>query len=59
MFVGSKLSCPESELKTLGRVLRKNKVSVDIINFGDDCALDNQILLEQFINEVNNDDNRL
>jgi 26S proteasome regulatory subunit N10 len=44
-------------LKRLGGQLKKNKIAVDIVNFGEGCAEENRALLETFHASVNNHDN--
>eukprot|EP01135_Chromosphaera_perkinsii_P000450 Nk52_evm4s96 gene=Nk52_evmTU4s96 len=52
VFVGSPLLATEQELVKCGKKLKKNNVSVDIINFGEEA--ENTIKLEAFISAVNN-----
>jgi 26S proteasome regulatory subunit N10 len=57
LFVGSPVNATERELKRLGGQLKKNKIACDIINFGEDNALENQPKLEALHSGVNNHDN--
>jgi len=59
MFVGSPLvEVPAAELVKLGKQLKKNNVAVDVINFGQENATnDNAEKLEQLISAVNTADN--
>lgn len=54
VFVGSPLSETPEMLKKLGSWLKKNSVSVDLINFGE--SEENEAKLEVFINSVNKED---
>eukprot|EP00054_Salpingoeca_dolichothecata_P031729 m.264439 g.264439 ORF g.264439 m.264439 type:complete len:395 (+) comp27828_c0_seq1:45-1229(+) len=51
-FVGSPVIADEAKLVKLGKALKKNNVSVDIISFGEQN--DNQEKLEAFMNAVTN-----
>lgn len=53
VFVGSPIEDDEKELVKLGKKLKKNNVSVDVISFGEDEA--NRTKLEAFIEAVNKD----
>eukprot|EP01121_Diplochlamys_sp_Union-15-3_P001749 TRINITY_DN11522_c0_g1_i1.p1 TRINITY_DN11522_c0_g1~~TRINITY_DN11522_c0_g1_i1.p1 ORF type:complete len:376 (+),score=106.68 TRINITY_DN11522_c0_g1_i1:97-1224(+) len=53
VFVGSPIQSSSKELEQLGLRLKKNKVAVDVINFGEE----NREKLEAFNKAVNNDDN--
>lgn len=53
-FVGSPIETAEKDLVRMGKKLKKNNVSVDVINFGEES--DNTPKLEAFINAVNNKD---
>mmetsp|Transcript_24281 Transcript_24281/g.34273 ORF Transcript_24281/g.34273 Transcript_24281/m.34273 type:complete len:389 (-) Transcript_24281:177-1343(-) len=58
MFVGSPVETSSKELVRLGKKFKKNNIAVDIINFGAENALnDNVEKLEAFINAVNSSDN--
>eukprot|EP00128_Syssomonas_multiformis_P015248 Colp12_sorted_trinity150504_noHs@8805 len=52
VFVGSPVDAEEKELVKLGKKLKKNNVSVDIINFGEEA--ENTAKLEAFVGAVNN-----
>lgn len=52
-FVGSPLQDDEKELVKLAKKLKKNNVSVDVINFGENDA--NTAKLEAFVENVNKD----
>jgi 26S proteasome regulatory subunit N10 len=56
IFVGSPIEESEADLKRLGTRLKKNKVGVDIVNFGEEAS--NTTKLEAFIQSVNSGDNR-
>lgn len=51
VFVGSPINATEKELSTLGKKFKKDDISVDVINFGEDET--NTPLLEAFMKEVN------
>eukprot|EP01099_Mayorella_cantabrigiensis_P003238 TRINITY_DN2516_c0_g1_i1.p1 TRINITY_DN2516_c0_g1~~TRINITY_DN2516_c0_g1_i1.p1 ORF type:complete len:410 (-),score=113.18 TRINITY_DN2516_c0_g1_i1:372-1601(-) len=55
VFVGSPVSADTNTLVNLAKVLKKNSVAVDIINFGEETA--NIDKLEAFISAVNNNEN--
>jgi 26S proteasome regulatory subunit N10 len=55
VFVSSPIAENEDELVKLGKKLKKNNVSVDVIDFGGD---DNSLKLEAFINAVNSNGTR-
>lgn len=55
IFVGSPITESEAELKRLGTRLKKNKVGVDVVNFGEEA--ENTAKLEAFVNAVNSTDN--
>ena len=59
LFVGSPMTgVTKDELVKLGKLLKKNSVGVDVINYGDDASITaNCELLEDFVNAVNNADN--
>jgi len=57
VFVGSPVSASDNELKKLGGQLKKNKIAVDIVSFGEGCAEENRAKLEVFHGAVNNHDN--
>lgn len=50
-FVGSPVAAEEKELVKLAKKLKKEKVSVDLISFGEDT--DNNDVLTSFINTLN------
>lgn len=50
-FVGSPVAVDEKELIKLAKKLKKEKVNVDIISFGEDAA--NSEVLTTFINTLN------
>lgn len=52
-FVSSPLTASATELTQLGKKLKKNNISVDVINFGEE--VDNTERLEAFIEAVNRD----
>jgi 26S proteasome regulatory subunit N10 len=57
MFVGSPVQEEKKKLIRLGKVLKKNNVAVDVINFGTENMTNGNIeLLEAFINTVNSAD---
>lgn len=58
VFVGSPVSAAETELKRLGAQLKKNKIAVDIVSFGEGVAEENRAKLEALHAAVNNHDNR-
>lgn len=51
VFVGSPVAAEEKELVKLAKKLKKEKVNVDIISFGEDCI--NNEVLTTFINTLN------
>jgi len=57
LFVGSPVAASEAELKKLGAQLKKNKVALDVVNFGESAAEENRLKLEAFVASVNNHDN--
>jgi len=57
LFVGSPVKASEKELVLLGGQLKKNKVAIDIVNFGEENAEENQGKLEAFHKAANNGDN--
>jgi 26S proteasome regulatory subunit N10 len=57
LFVGSPVKASEKELVQLGGQLKKNKVAIDIVNFGEENAEENQGKLEAFHKATNNGDN--
>lgn len=57
VFVGSPVNASDAELKRLGGQLKKNKIAVDIVNFGENCAEENRAKLEVLHAAVNNHDN--
>lgn len=57
LFVGSPISATEAELKRLGAQLKKNKIALDVINFGEGAAEENRARLEAFVAAANNHDN--
>lgn len=59
LFVGSPVDAPEGELVTLGKMLKKNSVAVDMVLFGDENAEnESREKLMALLNAVNNQDNR-
>lgn len=50
-FVGSPVASEEKELVKLAKKLKKEKVNVDVISFGED--LDNSEVLTTFVNTLN------
>jgi len=59
LFVGSPIKEDTKELVQLGGQLKKNKIAVDIISFGELNAVQNQEKLEAFHKAVNNDNSAL
>jgi len=57
LFVGSPVKATEKELSSLGGQLKKNKVAIDIVSFGEDNAEANQAKLEALHKAANNSDN--
>jgi 26S proteasome regulatory subunit N10 len=57
LFVGSPVKASEKDLVQLGGQLKKNKVAIDIVNFGEENAEENQPKLEAFFKAANNGDN--
>lgn len=55
VFVGSPLAEDKETLEKLGKKLKKNKVAIDIVNFGEEA--ENSEKLEAFIQAVNSSDN--
>ncbi|RDD43558.1 26S proteasome non-ATPase regulatory subunit 4 [Trichoplax sp. H2] len=51
IFIGSPIETEEKDLTKLAKKLKKNKVSVDVVNFGEDTS--NTEKLTAFINTVN------
>ena len=51
MFVGSPVGSEEKEIQRLAKKLKKEKVNVDIVNFGE--AVENLDKLTGFINTLN------
>lgn len=51
VFVGSPVAAEEKELIKLAKKLKKEKVNVDIISFGEDTI--NNEVLTSFINTLN------
>jgi len=50
-FVGSPIKCEEKEMVKLAKKLKKEKVNIDIINFGEDEL--NSDLLNKFVTTIN------
>lgn len=57
LFVGSPIEEPKEELVKLAQQLKKNKIAVDIVSFGEVNAELNQEKLEAFHKAINNNDN--
>lgn len=57
IFVGSPLTTDVKELTRLGGQLKKNKIAVDIVSFGEENAESNEEILQAFHKSVNNHDN--
>jgi len=57
LFVGSPVQATEKELSNLGAQLKKNKVAIDIVSFGEENAEENQPKLEALHKAANNSDN--
>lgn len=57
LFVGSPITTSVADLKKIGGALKKNKVAVDIINFGEDSAEQNEEKLKALHEAVNSHDN--
>jgi 26S proteasome regulatory subunit N10 len=57
LFVGSPVRATEKELSNLGAQLKKNKVAIDIVSFGEENAEENQPKLEALQKAANNSDN--
>lgn len=55
VFVGSPVVTDEKEIVKLAKRLKKEKVNVDVVSFGEDA--DNSSLLTAFINTLNGKDN--
>jgi len=53
-FVGSPIGATEKELETLGKNLKKNNVSLDLVSFGE--VEENKAKLEKLLNAVNSND---
>merc|ERR1719277_2573247 len=53
-FVGSPIAASEKELETLGKNLKKNNVSLDLVSFGE--VEENTPKLEKLLNAVNSND---
>lgn len=54
VFVGSPITASEKELETLGKNLKKNNVSIDLVSFGE--VEENKPKLEKLLNAVNSSD---
>lgn len=54
VFVGSPITASEKELETLGKNLKKNNVSLDLVSFGE--VEENNPKLEKLLNAVNSSD---
>mmetsp|Transcript_62824 Transcript_62824/g.99256 ORF Transcript_62824/g.99256 Transcript_62824/m.99256 type:complete len:411 (+) Transcript_62824:80-1312(+) len=54
VFVGSPIAASEKELETLGKNLKKNNVSIDLVSFGE--IEENKPKLEKLLNAVNSSD---
>lgn len=55
VFVGSPVDVPAAKLTKLGKLLKKNGISVDVVNFGETEA--NAELLRSFVDTVNSSGN--
>merc|ERR1719277_1108313 len=53
-FVGSPIAASEKELETLGKNLKKNNVSLDLVSFGE--VEENTAKLEKLLSAVNSND---
>merc|ERR1719162_2188607 len=53
-FVGSPIAATEKEMETLGKNLKKNNVSLDLVSFGE--VEENTAKLEKLLNAVNSND---
>jgi len=53
-FVGSPITETEKELETLGKLLKKNNVSIDLVSFGE--VEDNNAKLTKLLNAANSSD---
>merc|ERR1719157_428917 len=53
-FVGSPITATEKELETLGKNLKKNNVSLDLVSFGE--VDENQAKLEKLLGAVNSNE---
>jgi len=54
VFVASPVTASEKELETLGKNLKKNNVSLDLVSFGE--VDENKVKLEKLLNAVNSSD---
>merc|ERR1712212_771837 len=50
-FVGSPIECDEKEMMKLAKKLKKEKVNIDIVNFGEDEC--NGDVLNKFVTTIN------
>jgi len=56
LFVGSPVTAEKQELEDLGRQLKKNSISIDIISFGEPNAQQNEEKLQTLLAATNNAD---
>ncbi|KAJ4898749.1 26S proteasome non-ATPase regulatory subunit 4-like protein [Raphanus sativus] len=56
VFAGSPIKYEKKALEVVGKRLKKNSVSLDIVNFGDDDDVDKPLKLEALLSAVNNND---
>jgi 26S proteasome regulatory subunit N10 len=57
LFVGSPIEQPSKELIRLGKQLKKNNVSVDVVNFGsENNENENREILDAFVGSVNSNE---
>ncbi|KAL0660586.1 hypothetical protein Bca4012_081171 [Brassica carinata] len=56
VFAGSPINYEKKALEVVGKRLKKNSVSLDIVNFGEDDDQDKPLKLEALLSAVNNND---
>ncbi|CAF2032971.1 26S proteasome non-ATPase regulatory subunit 4 homolog [Brassica napus] len=56
VFAGSPIKYEKKALEVVGKRLKKNSVSLDIVNFGEDDDQDKPLKLEALLSAVNNND---